>query len=120
MEYKWKIVKEPTYEVTKYPHYIRFTGDWDCPISKDRVIIEMDYDDAVAWYNNTDCKEFQTIVKCINTRDITTDDWNTLVGREDIDYLDTHTTRPRGSVNPERRGLSIDVSMEIRTVEQKL
>ena len=81
MEYKWKIVKEPTYEVTKYPHYIRFTGDWDCPISKDRVIIEMDYDDAVAWYNNTDCKEFKTIVKCINARDITPTDWEILEGK---------------------------------------
>ena len=47
-------------------------------------------------------KEFKTIVKCINARDLTPDDWNTLVGRKDIDYLDTHTTRPRGSIDLER------------------
>ena len=41
-------------------------------------------------------------MKCINARDLTPDDWNTLVGRKDIDYLDTHTTRPRGSIDLER------------------
>ena len=82
MEYKWKIVEEPTYEVTKNPHYIRFTGEWDCPISKDRVIIEMGYDDAVAWHNNTDCKQFQIIVKCINARDVKPSDWEVLKGKE--------------------------------------
>ncbi len=35
-------------------------------------------------------------------RDLTPDDWNTLVGRKDIDYLDTYTTRPRGSIDLER------------------
>jgi hypothetical protein len=92
MEYKWKIVKYPTYEVTRYPHLIRFTGEWDCPVHKDRVIIEMDYDDAVTVYNNTDCKEFQTIVKCINAHDVTPSDWEVLVGK-DIDFLDTWTPR---------------------------
>ena len=93
-KYQWKIVKHPTYEVTKYPHVIRFTGDWDAPIHTDRVIIEMDYPDAVAWINNTGCNQFQAIKRCINTHDITPSDWEILVGK-DVDFLDSWSPRKK-------------------------